>query len=283
MGAAALALTSSLLWGFADFGAGLRARVLPTLAVAFWAQVTGLVLAAAAVVFAADDLPAGGPLLFSCAAGVCGGLGLLCFYRALATGKMSVVAPIVSVQVAIPVVVGLVSGDSPAALALVGLALAVVGVQLAARERDTDPDAERGGARVILLALAAALGIGTFVVLIKHGAAGSPEWAVVFVRLSAIALFGAIFLATRRSPAIGLRGIASVAPIGLADAGANLLLAIATTIGLLSVVGVLGSLYALVTVALAQLVLHERLRRVQVVGIAVTVFGVVLIGAGQSA
>ena len=50
--------------------------------------------------------------------------------------------------------------------------------------------------------------------------------------------------------------------------------------GLLSVVGVLGSLYPAFTVVLARFVLHERLTRAQGVGVIVTLAGVVALAAG---
>jgi drug/metabolite transporter (DMT)-like permease len=74
--------------------------------------------------------------------------------------------------------------------------------------------------------------------------------------------------------------LAAIAAIGLFDLFANLLFVLAAGRGLLSVVGVLGSLYPAVTVLLARFVLHERLMRMQNAGILITLTGVVALAAG---
>ena len=68
--------------------------------------------------------------------------------------------------------------------------------------------------------------------------------------------------------------------VGVADTTATLLYAAASTRGLLSVVAVLASLYPVVIVALARVVLHERVARPQLAGVAVALCGVALVSAG---
>jgi drug/metabolite transporter (DMT)-like permease len=68
--------------------------------------------------------------------------------------------------------------------------------------------------------------------------------------------------------------------IGICDVAANMLFSVATTHGYLSVVSVLSALYPIVTVALAALVLHERIAPSQRVGVAGGLAGVALITAG---
>ena len=87
------ALAASLSWGVADFGAGLKTRTLPLLVVVAWMQVLGLLLAGAYVLATAAPAPSAGQAAASLAAGAAGVVGLAAFYRALATGTMSVVAP----------------------------------------------------------------------------------------------------------------------------------------------------------------------------------------------
>ena len=67
---------------------------------------------------------------------------------------------------------------------------------------------------------------------------------------------------------------------GLFDTGANLLYGASARRGLISVVSVLGSLYPIVLVVLARLVLKERIARPQLAGVAATLAGVALIAAG---
>ena len=67
--------------------------------------------------------------------------------------------------------------------------------------------------------------------------------------------------------------------IGAADFVANLLLGIACTKGLVSVAMVFGSLYPIATAVLAYKFLHERLLKVQYLGIALAVIGISIISA----
>jgi drug/metabolite transporter (DMT)-like permease len=67
---------------------------------------------------------------------------------------------------------------------------------------------------------------------------------------------------------------------GVLDSLANLLFTLASARGLLSVVSVLGSLYPVVTVMLARVVLDERLTEWQLVGVAGALGGVALISLG---
>ena len=59
-----------------------------------------------------------------------------------------------------------------------------------------------------------------------------------------------------------------------------MLFGLASTRGLLSVVSVLASLYPVVLVALARFLLHERIAKHQLAGVAVALGGVALISAG---
>ena len=68
--------------------------------------------------------------------------------------------------------------------------------------------------------------------------------------------------------------------IGFGDMFGNLLFAAASTSGLVSVTSVLASLYPIVTVVLARVVLSERVARSQEAGVGLTLAGVVLISAG---
>ena len=93
--------------------------------------------------------------LWAAGVGGFGLLGLVAFYRALAIGTMSVVAPISATGVAIPVFVGLLSGERPGTLQIAGILLACVGVILAGREAPSaDAEVRRAGRTAIGLALA---------------------------------------------------------------------------------------------------------------------------------
>jgi drug/metabolite transporter (DMT)-like permease len=221
-------------------------------------------------------------LLPALGAGAAGMVALTAFYRALAIGTMSIVAPISSTGAVVPVVVGIAQGERPAALQVAGIAAAIVGVIMASREDDA---ALRRDARVpsrlsIPLALVAAAGFGTFFVGLRSSAKVDVAWALLAARLAGVALIAAGALLRRPAAVRDRRALGTLAAVGLLDLSANGLYAIATRHGLLSVVAVAASLYPLGTVMLARVLLGERVRRVQEAGIVAALTGVVLIAAG---
>jgi drug/metabolite transporter (DMT)-like permease len=279
--AVALGLSSSLFWGLGDFLGGLQSRRVRVLAVLLVSQASGLAAIAIGIAIARPDAPPLADLWPAAAAGLAGAIALSAFYRALAIGTMSIVAPISATGAAVPVVVGIAGGDRPAALQLAGIVAAVVGVVLASRELDEPhPEGHVPERTSIALALVAALGFGTFFVGMDAGADASVPWALVANRVASVTAVLLVVGAARVPLPGSPRRLAPLVLVGLLDAGANGLYAWGSTEGLVSVVAVLGSLYPVATVLLARLVLGERVRRVQEVGIVAALAGVVLIAAG---
>jgi drug/metabolite transporter (DMT)-like permease len=271
----ALALSASLTWGFADFFGPLKARTLGALRVLVYVQVGGLVVIALAVAVRGKG-PADVAVLLAIPAAASGTLGLYAYYRGVAVGAMSIVAPIAGISAAVPVVVGIVSGDRPSLAQWLGIAAALGGVFLASREPG------RGGkvAAGVGLALLAALGFGGF--FPPMHAAGNADfwWAVLIFRVTSTSIILAA-VAIRRPPlAVAPMQVPLLALIGVGDMLGNLLFAAASTSGLVSITSVLASVYPIVTVVLARLVLKERVARSQEAGIALTLAGVALISAG---
>lgn len=279
--ALALGLGSSLAWGVADFMAGLKSRRLDVLTVLLLSQLAGLVAVTAVVVLRGEGPPGGDFAVWAVVSSVVGLIGLTAFYRGLAAGAMSVVAPISATAAVIPVTVGLVSGDRPSALQGAGAALALVGVALASREAG---EAAAGGGRLaagVGLALLAALGFGSFFIAIDAASEEDVLWAILVNRIAGVALLATAAAALRPGLRAGREHLRGLVAVGTLDIGANTLFAAASQQGLLSLVGVAGSLYPVVTVGLARLVLHERIARAQQLGVAATLVGVALITAGS--
>lgn len=279
--AIALALTSSLCWGLADFAGGLLSRRVAVVAVLTVSQLVGLAGIALLVLALGEPAPGGAAIAWAAGGGICGVLALGCFYRALAIGTMSIVAPISALGAAVPVLAGFLDGERPAGPQLAGMAVALAGVVVASREEVHElaegPPASRAP---VLLACLAALGFGIFLTAIDRAADDGVPWALLVARAASFPLLLAAFLAVR--PALPRTGAAvlGLIAIGLLDVLANGLYARATTEGLLAVVAILGSLYPVATVLLAFAVLHERLSRTQAAGVAATFVGVALIAAG---
>jgi drug/metabolite transporter (DMT)-like permease len=280
--AAVLALASSLSWGLSDFLGGFQSRRQHVLAVLLVSQGLAYVVLVVAVLAGAPTEHDGAATAWAAGVGLLGVVALASFYRALAIGTMSIVAPISATGVSIPVLVGLVSGERPGTLQVAGIVLACAGVVLAAREAPSEDAAERRSSRVsIALALVAAVGFGSFFAGIAEAEeTADVAWVLLAARTANIVLLAALALIVRPRIPTAPAALGAIACVGLFDLLANLLFVLAAGRGLLSVVGVLGSLYPAVTVVLARFVLHERLSRVQNAGVLVTLAGVVALAAG---
>jgi drug/metabolite transporter (DMT)-like permease len=240
---------------------------------------TGLALVLIVIVATGEPLPGLRAALLAVLAGIAGVIALGCFFRALAIGTMSIVAPISATGVTLPVVVGLVTGDRLSTIVAVGIAVTVSGVVLASRERHDDAQRAAIGRRSIALALVAAVGFGSYFALSDSAADDSVLWLLVLSRIVPVPTLALIAWRRRmplppRSRALVLMGAGSV------DCTATALYALANTKGALSIVAVVGSLYPVMTVVLARTFLGERIRPVQQAGVAAALAGVAMIAAG---
>jgi drug/metabolite transporter (DMT)-like permease len=283
--AVALGLGSSLCWGLADFFGGLQSRKRAMLAVLLVSQGVALLLLLPFALALAGEGPSAAAAGWAALGGSAGVIALAAFYRGLAIGTMSVVAPISATGAAVPVLVGLAEGERPGALQIAGMAAALAGVILASREsepaEDLGAEHRAAGRAAVGLALVAALGFGTFFVGVDRASATAEvPWVIVISRSCSLVLVLIAALVARPRLPRDAGSVGALAIIGVLDLGANGLFAIATTEGLLSVVAVLGSLYPAVTVVLARFVLAEEVSRAQAVGIGLTLAGVVAISAG---
>jgi len=208
-----------------------------------------------------------------------GAMGLGAFYRALAIGSMGIVGPISTTGVIVPVAYGLARGEHPSALQGVGIVVAVGGVVAASLE----PLPEGAGRKLATgagLALVAALGFGWTLIGLNRVSQAGVVWGTLTLRLTVVPIVCLAALAVRPSTARLRPALPILLAAGLFDTGANLLYGGSATRGLISVVSVLASLYPVVLVVLARVVLAERISRPQLTGVAVTLIGVALISAG---
>lgn len=244
-------------------------------------EAVGLTLVLAWIAATTEPLLDGGMTLVALAAGAAGTSGLFAFYRALAIGTMSVVAPISACGVALPVLVGVLSGDQISTLTAVGMAAAVTGAILATREGPAEDDHARTASRAsVLLAIVAAAGFGTFFTLSDRVADDSVPWLLFWSRILAVVVL--VALVARARPSMPSRGdIRLLVMAGVLDVLATALYAVALREGRLSVVSVVGSLYPVVTVLLARAILHERVRSVQLAGVGAAFAGIGLIALGR--
>jgi drug/metabolite transporter (DMT)-like permease len=279
MVAIALALAASCCWGIADFTGGLKSRHLPVPLVLLVVEGTGALAVALVIAVTQEPLPGTRAVVFSLLAGMAGITALGGFYRALAIGTMSIVAPISATGVALPVIVGVATGDRLSTVVSAGLVMTVAGVILASREQHEDAGRAATGRLSIGLALLAAVGFGTYFTLADVAADGSVLWLLLLSRIVVLPAMAAAVLVAR--PPMPRRGdLVTLAGAGLLDVSATGLYGVATTKGALSIVSVVGALYPVATVLLARMVLSERLRPIQAAGVAAAFAGVALIVVG---
>lgn len=277
---ALIALAASVVWGSADFGGGLFSKRIAALRVVALSQVGSLCVMS--VVLAGQLIVAGAPhgttWLWGIGSGVANGLALTCLYAGLSVGTMGVVSPIASLGAVVPVVLGLLGGDSMSARVGVGLALAVVGAVLAA-----GPEFSGGMSRLpVVLALCAALGFGLSLYCLHRASSGGvvPSlWLMRLVSVSGLVLLWRLWPRLAAGPGARARDLPGLFVVGCGDLAAAALFGLASQHAEVSLVGVLASLYPVATLLLARLVLHERMRIIQSVGVSLALLGVVLVVA----
>ncbi len=281
-----LALLAAVVYGVADFCGGIATRRAPVLAVATSSQAVGLLALLLVAPLFSTHLPGGGVLLWSAGAGVAGGVGVALLYYGLAIGRVSVVAPITAVcSIAIPVLVGIGLGERPKVAALVGIGLAIVavafisqghaepGIVPATGVRRRRPAVDRS----VPVALASGVAIGFFLVCLARTGTGSGLWPLVAARMVSIAMLAGAALIARQGLKVPSEARPATLGSGVLDVLANALYLGAVREGPLGLVATLASLYPASTVLLARLVLHERLRPVQSVGLACAALAIALI------
>src|SRR4051812_17821139 len=128
-----LALAASLAWGVGDFIGGSKSRVLTVLSVLVCSQVVGFLWIAGVAIVVQEPMPGSREIAFAAMSAVAGTLGLACFFRAIAIGKMSLVVPIAAMAAVVPVIVGIATGDRPSTVQLAGMVVAMAGAVLASR------------------------------------------------------------------------------------------------------------------------------------------------------
>ena len=272
-----LALFSSLLWGSSDFEGGRLAKRLPAIAVTGISQAIGLLFGLVLIIATGQWRAAAfghhGYFFPAVIAGVSGYLGLVALYAGLASGRMGVVSPISSLCAIIPVSVALLTGEHVPYLKGIGIAIALLGAFFA-----SGPEISQGlPLRPLLLAFGAAVGFGTALTFMAKGSLSSAVMTMVMMRVTTLTMSGAVAVKYRTLGGVTKADLPKLIYVGIADFSANVLLGIASTHGLVSIVMVLGSLFPIMTAVLAFKILHERLHRVQYAGIVMAVVGVAII------
>lgn len=260
-----LALLSSVLYGIADFWGGMLSRRSPSTSIAFAGQLGGLLVCTlAALLVPAPDV-SWTDLAWGALSGVGTGGGMLFLYRGLSRGDMSVVVPLLSVGgLALPVLVGVVLlGDRPSVIAWIGIALVVPALWLVAQARTSDGRARAAGTGDALLG---SVFIAVQYLALAQAGTGSGIWPVAAGRVAAVITIAPVVLRAG-GVHLGPRIWAKAGAVGATAAAALVSYLLATRLDLVSIAVVLSSLYPAIPVLLGIVVLRERLRMRQLVGL----------------
>jgi drug/metabolite transporter (DMT)-like permease len=277
--ASLLALISSILWGTSDFEGGRLSKNHAPIAVVGFSQVLGLIFGLFVMIISGawheKAFGSDGYLIPGIIAGLLGYFGLFCLYEGLSTGRMGVVSPISSMGAVVPLTYALINGDVLSTITSIGVVLALVGVFCA-----SGPELSQGlPIKPLLFGLGAAFGFGTALTSMSIGSQSSALMTMVSMRAATFFVTTGMAIKFRTAGGFSKKEYPTLIFIGVADFLANVLLGVACTKGLVSIAMVLGSLFPIATAVLAFKFLHERLHKVQYVGIALAVIGVALISA----
>jgi uncharacterized membrane protein len=276
-----LGLAAAVLYGSGDFLGGLATRRAHVLTVLTLAESSGAVTALATAALWPGPASLTG-LAWGISAGMVGGLGLIIFYTGLATGPMSVVAPVSGlVSTILPVAVALAEGERPGAGTYAGALLCLVAIVLASSAGGAGT-ARRPGhpGRAIAYGVAAGVAFGLFFLLIRNAGQTGELWPVAAARtgeLAVVLAVAAVLHRDLRPRSAGNQLLLTAAGAGVIDVVANVCYVAATRIGMFGLAVVLASLYPGVTVLLARVLLGERLRWVQRAGLALAAIGILLV------
>ncbi len=276
---AAAGLVAAATWGAGDFGAGMATKRLPAMVVLLGSQLVGLAGAVVGMALLGETLPAPSDAAWAAVAALFGAVGLTALYRALADGRMGIVAPVTGVlTAAIPVAIGIATAGAPGPVRAAGFALALLAIVLVSLVDDETTG--RGG---LLLAIAAGACFGLYTACVGQVEVG--VFGPLFVsRATASAVVLAIVVA-RRTPVRSLaaeepRLVRLIVAVGILDLIGNATFLVAAQASGLALAAVLGSLYPVSTVILAAIVLREPIGRLHAVGIATAALATILIVGG---
>ncbi|MBX3081139.1 MAG: DMT family transporter [Anaerolineae bacterium] len=273
LGSIVFGLISAASWGAGDFSGGLATKRANVYGVVVISQVVGVICLIVLALLLRETIPPFTDWVWGGAAGIAGALGILCLYRALATTRMGIAAPVSAVVTAtVPVIFAIFTQGLPATYKLIGFVIALIAVWLTSQS-----DGGRIRVSDLTMPLLAGIGFGSFLILIDQGNDVSVLWSLVAARFASIVMMIGVIATTRQAwrpaaPQLKIIGLA-----GILDTGGNLFYSLAAQTGYLAQAAVLSSLYPAATVMLALMILREKLHRVQMLGVVLAVVAIALI------
>jgi drug/metabolite transporter (DMT)-like permease len=266
-------LAASLCWGSGDFNGGLASRRANASSVVIAAYAVGFFVLIALGIIWREPFPSGMDIMWGALAGVAGAIGLVAFYSALSIGRMGIAAPVSAILTAtIPAIFSAFTQGLPSLLQLGGFVLALLAIGFISRPEKAQEKPEGVG-----LALLAGCGFGFFFIIISRVSPSATFLPLAVARLTSVIFLLIMSLFRRQSITPKMAVAPLIVLAGVLDAFGNAFFVLAAHSGRLDIAAVVSSLYPAATVLLAALVLHERVTRVQGVGIVLALLAVPLI------
>ena len=282
-----LALASAIGYGASDFAAGLASRRAGVIQVTLLASAVSAIVVTAALPVAASHRPAAAALAWGAVAGLGGTTGALALYLGFRQAAFSVAGPISAVGAAgFSVLAGLLLGERPTTLALIGIVLAlpaIVGVSASAASASSRRGPAGGAgrpARGVVAGLVAGACFALLFIGLNRAGSGSGLWPVAATQVTELTVALAVAAATRNVRLPGARARLLAVGTGAAGAAGTISFFFASHAGFLAVTAVLTSLYPAVTIVLARTVLGERLTVLRLAGLTLAAACVALIAVG---
>ena len=277
---ALLATAAAALFGTSDFLGGLASRRVSAIIATLAAQAVGLTIFVVVTLAWPSSSATPRDLQYGALAGLAGGVGVLSLYAGLAAGRMSVVAPVTAaLSGSLPALVSFARGEVVRPVGLLGLGLALVAVMLVSYS--TEDNGEGGSSRrALAYAVIAGAGFAGSMLCYAETAPASNVLPLIPARATTIVLLLALALVRRTG--LRIEGVARRQALmaGGVDAFANWSLLVSLRMGPVAVASVVSSLYPVTTVLLARVILDERIRGLQRLGVAIAFLAVVLSALG---
>ncbi len=277
MEAILLSLCACAAFGSADFIGGLKSRSVPLLTVLLISHLAGFLAIGIFFQFFEASFPTGSRILYTIGAGMASITALACLYKAMVVGPISIAAPITASGAVLPVIAGVFAGETPGNLQKIGVALAIVGVILVSMEPGDKTQKIGLG---VMLGLIAGICVGAYFILIDAASTHSPIGAAFSMSFSALCMILAFSIFQKPDLHISKSSYVWIALVGVLETSAEALFAVASTLGMLSIVSVVSSLYPAVTVLLAKFLLREQLEKRQWIGVWIAIGSLAFISAG---
>ena len=277
---AAYSVTAVFLWGASDFTGGYGTRRANAFVLTTFSHLCAFVLMFVIAFGEHGEFLSRRSIAWAVMAGISGGFSLAIFYRALAGGKMGLIAPVSAlVGAAIPTLADVALEGTPSRWTICGFLLAVVALWLITRPEPSGEESSSVRPAGVGMAALAGVGFAGFYLCI-HQAHGSPLWIAAIGRIGSFTATAAAVAVTRvpvklDGPRAGLGMLA-----GFLDIIATASFVVASQRGRLDQAVVITSLYPAVTVLLARLVLKEHFSGWKFVGLVAALAAVPMLAAG---